>query len=94
MKKAHRARVEEQKKALAEVFHDAGWNAKSILQDMSDSKNFYCERLGLVKLDSWFHGNVPFILFSSNIDSIIYFQQTHITLYRPLFSLERFSDKN
>lgn len=61
MKKAHRAGVEEQKKALAEVFQDAGWSAKSILQDMYDSKNFYCERLGLVKLDSWFDGNVALV---------------------------------
>lgn len=58
MKKAHKAGVEDQKKALAEIFHDAGWQAKDILRDMESTKNFYCESLGLVKLDSWFSGNV------------------------------------
>jgi 2-polyprenyl-6-methoxyphenol hydroxylase-like FAD-dependent oxidoreductase len=58
MKKAHRDGVEEQKKALAEIFTDAGWQSKEIIRDMFDSENFYCERLGLVKLDSWFNGNV------------------------------------
>lgn len=58
MKKAHRDGVEEQKKALAEIFTDAGWQSKDIIRDMFDSENFYCERLGLVKLDSWFNGNV------------------------------------
>lgn len=61
MKKAHQEGVDEQKKALAEIFHDAGWEAKGILQDMYNSENFYCERLGLVKLDSWFSGNVALV---------------------------------
>ncbi|KAL6818158.1 FAD/NAD(P)-binding domain-containing protein [Trichoderma sp. SZMC 28013] len=61
MKKAHRDGVEEQKKALAEIFTDAGWQSKDIIRDMFASENFYCERLGLVKLDSWFNGNVALV---------------------------------
>ncbi|KAL7942713.1 FAD/NAD(P)-binding domain-containing protein [Trichoderma barbatum] len=61
MKKAHRDGIDEQKKALAEIFSDAGWEAKDIIRDMYNSENFYCERLGLVKLDSWFSGNVALV---------------------------------
>ncbi|EHK17882.1 uncharacterized protein TRIVIDRAFT_57822 [Trichoderma virens Gv29-8] len=61
MKQAHRDGVDEQKKVLAEIFDDAGWEAKDILRDMFNSENFYCERLGLVKLDSWFNGNVALV---------------------------------
>ncbi|PNP55415.1 hypothetical protein THARTR1_04245 [Trichoderma harzianum] len=61
MTKAHQDGVEEQKKALAEIYTDAGWQSKDIIRDMFDSENFYCERLGLVKLDSWFNGNVALV---------------------------------
>ncbi|KAL7788622.1 FAD/NAD(P)-binding domain-containing protein [Trichoderma ceciliae] len=61
MKKAHQAGVDEQKKAVAEIFHDAGWEIKDILRDINKSENFYCERLGLVKLDPWFNGNIALV---------------------------------
>ncbi|RFU75885.1 hypothetical protein TARUN_6347 [Trichoderma arundinaceum] len=61
MKQAYRDGVDEQKKALAEAFDDAGWKAKDILRDMKITENFYCERLGLIKLDSWFSGNVALV---------------------------------
>ncbi|KAL7911583.1 FAD/NAD(P)-binding domain-containing protein [Trichoderma velutinum] len=61
MKKAHRDGVEAQKKEAAEIFKGAGWQTKDIIRDMFDSENFYCERLGLVKLDAWYNGNVALV---------------------------------
>ncbi|PTB66684.1 FAD/NAD(P)-binding domain-containing protein [Trichoderma citrinoviride] len=61
MKQAHKDGVPEQKKALAEIFQDAGWKSKEILRDMFNSENFYCERLGLVKLDAWYDGRVVLV---------------------------------
>ncbi|KAL7807266.1 FAD/NAD(P)-binding domain-containing protein [Trichoderma gracile] len=61
MKKAHQDGVHEQKKMLAEIFQDAGWQSKDILRDMFDSDNFYCERMGLVKLDSWYDNRVVLV---------------------------------
>ncbi|KAL6872755.1 FAD/NAD(P)-binding domain-containing protein [Trichoderma novae-zelandiae] len=61
MTKAHKDGVPEQKKALAEIFRDAGWQSKDILRDMFNSDNFYCERLGLVKLDAWYDGSVVLV---------------------------------
>lgn len=61
MAKAHKDGVPEQKKMLAEIFQDAGWQSKDILRDMFDSDNFYCERMGLVKLDSWYDGKVVLV---------------------------------
>ncbi|TFB00191.1 Uncharacterized protein CCMA1212_007628 [Trichoderma ghanense] len=61
MKKAHKDGVPEQKKVLAETFHDAGWQSKDILRGMLESDNFYCERLALVKLDAWYDGKVVLV---------------------------------
>ncbi|KAL6886162.1 FAD/NAD(P)-binding domain-containing protein [Trichoderma longibrachiatum] len=61
MKKAHEDGMQEQKNMLAEIFQDAGWQSKDILRDMFDSDNFYCERIGLVKLDSWYNDKVVLV---------------------------------
>ncbi|CAI7672485.1 unnamed protein product [Penicillium viridicatum] len=50
--------VVEQKEALKEMFQGAGWKTDEILESLKDADNFYCERLGLVKLPCWSRGRV------------------------------------
>jgi len=54
LKNIRRRHVKEEKEALAEVLQDAGWEVDDIIKDMMKAEDFYCERLGVVKLDTWF----------------------------------------
>ena len=60
-KNTPRGHVKEEKEAIAEMFVDVGWQAKEIVDAMLVSDNFYCERLGLVKLDAWSKGKVVLV---------------------------------
>ncbi|KAF2835101.1 FAD/NAD(P)-binding domain-containing protein [Patellaria atrata CBS 101060] len=61
LKNARRGDVEEEKEALTEIFQGAGWQTDEILNSLKGSKNFYCERLGLVKMESWSSGHVTLV---------------------------------
>lgn len=61
LKNAQRGDVEEEKRAFAEIFQGAGWQTEELLKSMNDADDFYCERLGLVKLDSWSRGRVTLV---------------------------------
>ncbi|KAF1993971.1 FAD/NAD(P)-binding domain-containing protein [Amniculicola lignicola CBS 123094] len=50
--------VEEEKEALAELFQGAGWRCDEIVRGMRDCKDFYCERMGMVKLEHWSNGRI------------------------------------
>jgi 2-polyprenyl-6-methoxyphenol hydroxylase-like FAD-dependent oxidoreductase len=53
--------IAEQKKAYAEKFADAAWETPRILRNMQDSevsKDFFSQKVGQVKLDSWSRGRV------------------------------------
>lgn len=56
--KTCRGNVQEEKQALTEIFKGAGWQTESILESLQTADDFYCERLGLVKLDSWSRNRV------------------------------------
>lgn len=43
--------VEEQKAALTEILQGSGWYMDEILKSTPQADDFYCERLGLVKLN-------------------------------------------
>jgi 2-polyprenyl-6-methoxyphenol hydroxylase-like FAD-dependent oxidoreductase len=58
---APRGDVEEEKQAFSEIFQGAGWRAEELLKAMWDADDFYCERLGLVKLDPWSQGRVALV---------------------------------
>jgi 2-polyprenyl-6-methoxyphenol hydroxylase-like FAD-dependent oxidoreductase len=60
-KKARRGDVESEKKAFAEIYQGGGWQADEIVSSLDDAKDFYCERMGLVKLESWFKGRVALV---------------------------------
>jgi 2-polyprenyl-6-methoxyphenol hydroxylase-like FAD-dependent oxidoreductase len=61
LKAARRGDVKEEKEALAEVFKGAGWQTEDILKSLMTDNDFYCERLGLVKLESWSRGRVVLV---------------------------------
>ena len=56
-----RGDVAAEKQAMAEVFKGAGWMTDDILQAMKGADDFYCERLGLVKLQPWSSGRVTLV---------------------------------
>ncbi|KAM5349470.1 hypothetical protein ACJ41O_005975 [Fusarium nematophilum] len=61
MEKAQRGDVEQEKHALTDIFQGAGWEVDQVLEAMKDSDDFYCERLGLVRLDAWSSGRVVLV---------------------------------
>ena len=61
LKSARLGDIEEEKEAFAEIIRGAGWQTEEILESLKDANDFYCERLGFVKLDSWSHGRVALV---------------------------------
>jgi 2-polyprenyl-6-methoxyphenol hydroxylase-like FAD-dependent oxidoreductase len=46
----------EERDAFAKIMRGAGWKIDAFLDRLDDMPDFYCERMGLVKLDSWSKG--------------------------------------
>ncbi|ROW15310.1 hypothetical protein VPNG_03066 [Cytospora leucostoma] len=61
MAKVRKGDVPEEKKAMAEIFQGAGWQTEDFLKGLEASDDFYCERLGVVKMDSWSSGRVVLV---------------------------------
>ncbi|KAI9150628.1 FAD-dependent monooxygenase asL4 [Paramyrothecium foliicola] len=53
MSEVQRGDVQAQIEAFQEIYKGAGWETEELIRSARNSDNFYCERLGLVKLDSW-----------------------------------------
>lgn len=53
LKDIKRGDVEKEKKEFAQVFRDAGWEAEELVDEMLKSEDFYCQRQGVVNLNSW-----------------------------------------
>ncbi|OKL55586.1 hypothetical protein UA08_09173 [Talaromyces atroroseus] len=54
LKAATKGDVDEEKRALTEVFRGIGWQSKEeILTGLAESDDFYCERIGVVVLNYW-----------------------------------------
>ena len=58
---ALRGDIKDVKKVFTEIFEDAGWKAEEVLKALPHADDFYCERMGIVKLDSWSHGRVALL---------------------------------
>ncbi|QMW38839.1 hypothetical protein G4B11_002075 [Aspergillus flavus] len=56
-----RGNTEEEKDELAEIFRGAGWQTDRILKELQSADDFYCERLGVVRMDSWSAGRVALV---------------------------------
>ncbi|KAL5317553.1 hypothetical protein ACEPPN_014648 [Leptodophora sp. 'Broadleaf-Isolate-01'] len=50
--------VEEQKQKMLEMFSDAGWEAKRVLDGMDKAEDFYMQEIAQVKMSSWSKGRV------------------------------------
>ncbi|KAJ0116586.1 hypothetical protein J7T55_009736 [Diaporthe amygdali] len=61
LRQAHRGGVDGEKAAMAEIFQGAGWRTEEFLKGLEKSDDFYLERLGVVKLDSWSRGHVTLV---------------------------------
>lgn len=61
LKNSDKGNVEEEKDAMAEMFRGSGWKSEEMLKAMESSDDFYCERLGIVTLDSWSRGSVVLV---------------------------------
>ncbi|EAQ89254.1 hypothetical protein CHGG_05873 [Chaetomium globosum CBS 148.51] len=59
--KVPRGDVKGEKEVLEGIFKGAGWMTDDFLKAMWAADDFYCERLGLVKLPSWSSGNVTLV---------------------------------
>ncbi|KAI2936351.1 hypothetical protein CBS63078_862 [Aspergillus niger] len=53
--------VEREKQVMGQVFRDAGWKSEEIIRGMEEADDFYCERMGVVNLDSWSRGRVVLV---------------------------------
>ncbi|KAL2873965.1 hypothetical protein SGCOL_010836 [Colletotrichum sp. CLE4] len=58
---ARRTHGQEVKDVVAKAFKGAGWQVDYFLDAMRDSKDFYCEQIGLVKIDHWSEGHVALL---------------------------------
>ncbi|KAK3298955.1 uncharacterized protein B0H64DRAFT_336503 [Chaetomium fimeti] len=59
--KVPRGDVKREKEAMAEIFKGAGWKTEDVIRGMWEADDFYCERVGLVKLPSWSSGHVTLV---------------------------------
>jgi 2-polyprenyl-6-methoxyphenol hydroxylase-like FAD-dependent oxidoreductase len=59
--KVSRGDVEKEKEAFESIYKGAKWITEDLLKAMRAADDFYCERLGLVKLKSWSSGHVTLI---------------------------------
>lgn len=54
--------VEKEKRYFADMYREAGWRAEGIVKlMMEECDDFYCERMGVVKMDSWSKGRVTLV---------------------------------
>jgi 2-polyprenyl-6-methoxyphenol hydroxylase-like FAD-dependent oxidoreductase len=58
---SRRGDIQEEKEALAEIFRDAGWQTKEIVEAMMRAEDFYCERMGVVRMERWAKGRVVLV---------------------------------
>lgn len=56
-----RGDVKEEKKAVSKFFQGAGWQTDELLKSMQDADDFYCERMGIVKMKNWSRGCVTLV---------------------------------
>ncbi|KAH8678434.1 hypothetical protein BX600DRAFT_532321 [Xylariales sp. PMI_506] len=61
LKNARRGDTKEEKAGIAEFMQGSGWRTEEFLEHLKEADDFYCERLGIVKLDSWHRGRVALV---------------------------------
>ncbi|KAJ3499057.1 hypothetical protein NLG97_g642 [Lecanicillium saksenae] len=61
MKTAQRGDIQQEKAAFTASYQGAGWCVPELIEGMNASDDFYCERIGLVKLDAWHRGRIVLV---------------------------------
>ncbi|KAL3481255.1 hypothetical protein BJX99DRAFT_181507 [Aspergillus californicus] len=61
LKTTSKGDIDEEKYALSSVLRGAGWESEAILDGLVKADDFYCERMGVVKLDSWYRGRIALL---------------------------------
>ncbi|KAI0157937.1 FAD/NAD(P)-binding domain-containing protein [Hypoxylon sp. FL1284] len=61
IKDVRRGDTAAEKEALAEVYEGVGWQAPAIIEAMRATDDFYCERMCLVKLETWSRGRAALV---------------------------------
>lgn len=61
LKGVRKGDVKKEKETFADIFQGAGWQVEAILESLKENDDFYCERQGLVKLDTWSQGRVTLV---------------------------------
>ncbi|OAA51038.1 C6 zinc finger domain protein [Beauveria brongniartii RCEF 3172] len=56
-----RGDTQQEKAAFSESYRGAGWRVPELVDGLEASDDFYCERIGLVKLDAWHKGRVVLV---------------------------------
>ncbi|KAL2153964.1 hypothetical protein VTH82DRAFT_2640 [Thermothelomyces myriococcoides] len=56
-----RGDVQQEKEAMADIFRGAGWITEDVIEGMRAAEDFYCERVGLVKVPRWSSGRVVLV---------------------------------
>lgn len=50
-----------EKAIFAKAFQQVGWRAREFVEGMNKSDDFYCERIGFVRIPSWHRGRVALV---------------------------------
>ncbi|KAL2065417.1 hypothetical protein VTL71DRAFT_3087 [Oculimacula yallundae] len=58
---ARQGGVEEEKAIFSEMFGSAGWRSEELVKQLQESTDFYCEHMGVVRLDTWTKGGVALL---------------------------------
>ncbi|KAG5794052.1 hypothetical protein H9Q69_006882 [Fusarium xylarioides] len=58
---ARKGGLEDEKALFSELFGSAGWRPEELIKEMKDSVDFYCERMGVLRLDTWSNGRVALL---------------------------------
>ncbi|KAL4885995.1 hypothetical protein BJY04DRAFT_230204 [Aspergillus karnatakaensis] len=53
--------LEEEKRALVQVFKGTGWNVERTVQGLVEADDYYRERIGVIKLDRWHQGRAVLV---------------------------------
>lgn len=61
LRNARRGDTREEKAGIAELMQGSGWRTEEFLEHLKKADDFYCERLGMVKLDSWHRGRIALV---------------------------------
>ncbi|KAM3481160.1 hypothetical protein MY5147_000793 [Beauveria neobassiana] len=56
-----RGDAQQEKAAFSKSYRGAGWRVPELVDGLEASDDFYCERIGLVKLDAWHKGRVVLV---------------------------------